>query len=614
MIRPHTRLCILMILAMGMLAPAAAGILFDFEQPYFVEEVDVVVKDHCMVKHEGIYHVFYIQSFPPDDGWMREEKWLGHITSPDLRHWTRQDSVLPVVPGTWEEEFIWAPDIVEKPEGDGWYMYYTGANYWVTQQTGGAKSSDLYNWDRFMHNPIYHPGSWAFWFEENQSFPWSNCRDPEIFHAEDDREYYMLNTARMADSTGAVSLAMSTDLVHWVDAGPFYAHENENMIESVQLIEDGTGYYHFLFTEESVTGTSHMFSDEPFAGWDLDNRVIIDEGHGAEITKVDEDETLFSRFNGLVTVENIIYFLRFDEILLETEDHRPEIQRLDGLQPWWHTYIGNAFGNQPTWGDNPHQRGAGHSNLEGNSYLATYEDYPEPSDEDLGAWAGNETWGVLKSDPFTVTEDRISLLVGGGDLPNVCFAALIDYETERVLFTETGLHSHWMSPRLWNTETLMGTEVYVAIADLSIGDWGHIAVDSIKEYMRDGDDPFPPSDPMVDGPTLLDVLIDAGYDPTGLAEAPASIGRMLDPYPNPFNPVTRISFELEREARMQLRIVDIQGRTVKMLEDSTQPAGRWEMVWDGRDEAGESAASGIYFASLVVEGEAAGSRKLVLLK
>ena len=115
MIRPHTRLCILMILAMGMLAPAAAGILFDFEQPYFVEEVDVVVKDHCMVKHEGIYHVFYIQSFPPDDGWMREEKWLGHITSPDLRHWTRQDSVLPVVPGTWEEEFIWAPDIVDKP-------------------------------------------------------------------------------------------------------------------------------------------------------------------------------------------------------------------------------------------------------------------------------------------------------------------------------------------------------------------------------------------------------------------------------------------------------------------------------------------------------------------
>jgi hypothetical protein len=613
MIRLQSRLIIFMILVFGATFAASAGILFDFEQPYFVEDVGVVVKDHCMVKHDGIYHVFFIQSYPPIDGGMREEKWLGHITSPDLRHWTRQDSILPVIPGTWEEEFIWAPDVIEKPEGDGWYLYYTGANEWVTQQAGGAKSSDLYNWDRFLSNPIYNPGSWAFWFEENQSWPWSNCRDPEIFHIEDDREYYMLNTARMADSTGAVSLAMSTDLLHWTDQGPFYSHENTNMIESVQLVEDEFEMYHFFFTEENITGTHHRVSDNPFNGWEFAEDVIIDEGHGAEVTKFD-DEIIFSRFNGLVTVENIIYFLRFDEMLLETEDNIPEVHRLDGLQPWWHTYIGNAFNNQPTWGDNPFQRGAGHSNLQGNSFLGTYENYPEPSDEDLGGFQGNEKWGLLKSDPFTVTEDRISLRVGGGDLPDVCFVALIDYATDRVLFTETGEHSHFMSERLWNTDTLIGQEAYVAIGDLSIGDWGHIAVDAIREYVKAGEDPIPPSDPLVDGPTLLEVLVNAGYDPTDLAEAPSAGGHLLSPYPNPFNPVTRISFELEHDAQMYLRIVDVNGRTVKVLEDSRQPAGRWEMAWDGRDDHGEQVASGIYFATLSIDGKAAGSEKLVLVK
>ena len=113
---------------------------------------------------------------------------------------------------------------------------------------------------------------------------------------------------------------------------------------------------------------------------------------------------------------------------------------------------------------------------------------------------------------------------------------------------------------------------------------------------------------------MLEVLINAGYDPTGLAEAPSAAGHMLSPYPNPFNPVTRISFELERDAQVELRIVDASGRTVKVLEESRQPAGRWEMAWDGRDDNGEPMASGIYFATLNVDGQAAGSEKLVLVK
>ncbi len=77
-------------------SPALPGIQYTFEQPFFVEEPPDICKDHALIKHEGTYHVFYIHSLPPPEGWqLRDEFWLGHLTSPDLSNWTRQDSILP---------------------------------------------------------------------------------------------------------------------------------------------------------------------------------------------------------------------------------------------------------------------------------------------------------------------------------------------------------------------------------------------------------------------------------------------------------------------------------------------------------------------------------------
>jgi len=597
-------------------ATGSAGALarFDFEQPYFLEELDVYCKDHAVVKVDGIYHVFYIQSFPPEPGeYLRSEKWLGHITSDDLRHWTHQDSILPVseVPGTWEDHYIWAPKLIWDEVGENWFLYYTGVDENIAQQAGLAFGSDLYDWSRWPMNPIYWPGSWASWEEGS----WSNCRDPEIFHMEGEPDYYMLNTVTMLDGRGAISLASSSNYANWDDLGPFFVNDTDLMLESPQLLYE-SGYYHLFFTEEGVQGTSHISNVSFLEGWTKENLTIIDNGNAPEISRL-PGEDLFSRHNAIATPDGPLYFLRFDHIDLATPDQVPAVEYLGGLGGEWTVIFGNAFDNQPTWGDNPYQRGDESSNMEGNSYLATYEDFPAPVDAEVGQAQGPLLTGLMRTPSFTLTGNRIRLLVGGGDEPELCFVGLVRESDERLLFMETGTDSFGMDLRLWNCSTLLGETVYLVVADLGMHDWEHISTDSIEEYDEQGQDPITPSDPLDPGPLLADILAAAGFGDTGsdeqVAGAPGT-GRLLAPHPNPFNPHTRLRYELARETLVELGIHDASGRRVRILHAGRLGPGPGFFTWDGRDDAGRSLASGVYVARLDLDGVPTSSRKLVLVR
>ena len=69
---------------------------------------------------------------------------------------------------------------------------------------------------------------------------------------------------------------------------------------------------------------------------------------------------------------------------------------------------------------------------------------------------------------------------------------------------------------------------------------------------------------------------------------------LLGNYPNPFNPSTTISYALPYQSSVELVIYDIIGRVVKSFNISSQSAGYQSIVWDGRNEIGNSVASGIY--------------------
>ena len=84
-------------------------------------------------------------------------------------------------------------------------------------------------------------------------------------------------------------------------------------------------------------------------------------------------------------------------------------------------------------------------------------------------------------------------------------------------------------------------------------------------------------------------------------------------HPNPFNPSTTIRFALAAAGRASLRVYDARGSLVRTLFDETRPAGPGNAMWDGRNDAGQSVASGVYLYRLSAGGDNR-ARKMVLLK
>ncbi len=69
-------------------------------------------------------------------------------------------------------------------------------------------------------------------------------------------------------------------------------------------------------------------------------------------------------------------------------------------------------------------------------------------------------------------------------------------------------------------------------------------------------------------------------------------------YPNPFNPVTNISYFLPTDAEVKLIIYNLRGEKVRELVDGFQTRGWKKITWDGKNSSGKKVASGIYFCKL----------------
>lgn len=90
-------------------------------------------------------------------------------------------------------------------------------------------------------------------------------------------------------------------------------------------------------------------------------------------------------------------------------------------------------------------------------------------------------------------------------------------------------------------------------------------------------------------------------------------GRSLSNYPNPFNPSTTISYELNNDGPVQLQIFDVAGRLVKVLVQENQLEGPHELKWNGRNNEGKISAAGVYFYQLIAEGQNQ-TRRMVLVR
>lgn len=70
-------------------------------------------------------------------------------------------------------------------------------------------------------------------------------------------------------------------------------------------------------------------------------------------------------------------------------------------------------------------------------------------------------------------------------------------------------------------------------------------------------------------------------------------------YPNPFNSTTKILYSIPKACQVRIIIFDVLGRVVKRLVDNYQAAGKYKVIWDGRDEVGKYVSSGIYFYQMI---------------
>ncbi len=115
----------------------------------------------------------------------------------------------------------------------------------------------------------------------------------------------------------------------------------------------------------------------------------------------------------------------------------------------------------------------------------------------------------------------------------------------------------------------------------------------------------------------------SSFSPFAVAEAwapttvrddtPASPGGLAMVVPNPFNPRTTISFDLGRPGLAKLAVYDVRGYLVTVLAERNYPAGRHELVWDGRDQAGRAVDSGVYLVRMTA-ADVTKSRKILLLR
>ena len=179
-------------------------------------------KEFTIARSDGWFHIFYLrENLIPG---VPTQLSFGHAISRDLYTWAEQDTILPVVPGTFEGTQMWAPSL-HRIDGT-WFLFYPGMRhepalgYVNAQSITCATSPDLSTWTR-RETPLF----------DNRLFPWSyddslsgtgrDCRDPFLWWDATRAEWLMYVATRPAarPQSMVIGIAGSTDLEHWSDRG-----------------------------------------------------------------------------------------------------------------------------------------------------------------------------------------------------------------------------------------------------------------------------------------------------------------------------------------------------------------------------------------------------------
>jgi hypothetical protein len=156
---------------------------------------------------------------------------------------------------------------------------------------------------------------------------------------------------------------------------------------------------------------------------------------------------------------------------------------------------------------------------------------------------------------------------------------------------------------------------HTTLTQLPGGSWN---VDSFFDITYRIDFVGAPGGPLagMSGSTTGTIRMATGQTPTDAEPEPRIVPKrtaLQQSVPNPFNPSTRITFDLASQGKVGLRIVDVSGRLVRSLVDSHMRPGTYTFLWDGKDDGGQRVASGTYYCTLVAPDHTE-TKSLTLLK
>lgn len=247
------------------------------------------LKDHCLIKAQGIYHLFHIAGAPNVSCCLPgNELWFGHATTRDFVRWETHEPCLYISPESWDNGHVFAPYVISHDRR--YWMFYTGCTHENTQRIGLAVSDDLFHWQKLSSHPIIRPElyDWAYC----PTSKGAACRDPHVMRAGE--EFLLYYTAVTTEGHGCVALASSTDLLNWNDRGPCYRNPDARHCESSNVQRAGNKY--FLFFGGHFESWSYVESDDPY-NWPAQEQKSLGRGITAmEVIKRAEERWLVSFF------------------------------------------------------------------------------------------------------------------------------------------------------------------------------------------------------------------------------------------------------------------------------------------------------------------------------
>lgn len=235
----------------------------------------------------------------------------------------------------------------------------------------------------------------------------------------------------------------------------------------------------------------------------------------------------------------------------------------------------------------------------------------------VGYW-GVEDGGIEIVDPFEMESEgfMITEAAAGGDIcefeifsprKGYMIVATPSFVTDLVVFDPSAgtAGATLYSPGAW------------VLNDIEISPFGEIFVADQTEtapglWIWDaGPDTLIFGSPRSTGLPPFDITFSVPFtSEAGDPPAAAALGR---PYPNPFNPATRIPFSIAVDGRVEISVFDVRGARVRTLTDGFLGAGAHETAWDGLNEAGTAVPSGVYFVRMISSGGTS-TGKIVLVR